>query len=62
MTDFLRFYYLYRMRKAQLDFEHGTTEFSSEVKAFAHASNETKRIICNAKCELHSGKYKNTDS
>ena len=45
MTDFLRFYY-YVIRKAQLDFEHETTQFSSEVKAFAHASNETKRIIC----------------
>ena len=35
------------IRNAQLDFEHGTTQFSSDVKAFAHASNETKRIICN---------------
>ena len=40
MSDFLRFYYLY----TQLNFEHGTTQFSSEVKAFAHASNETKYV------------------
>ena len=37
------------IRKAQLDFEHGTTQFLSEVKAFAHQWNK-KDHMQNVNC------------